>query len=280
MNKHNINKIHFLSNLFLKIFSKKTKNPYNKAMSHFDFLFFEQHINDDEKIEKVFHRHIFVMIEDLLLWLVFGLVVPSFLFYHDVFGVRTILDSTWIHAYLFLLYFILIYKVFDWYLDVWIATDATLVEMRWKWFTPQLMYIPYDKIESIEVRTKSWLYSIVGISDVRINMAGDEFHTLSSAEAPKDMVNFIQDKTRPAKPEDEPDNREPFEIMVDTLSGIVKNHLDHRPHERLTPDYVEKLDTTLSYGVPIDLRSIDEKNYVDEWKKKHEKKIKIEEKSE
>lgn len=43
---------------------------------------------------------------------------------------------------------------------------------------------------------------------------------------------------------------------------------------------MEKLDTTLSYGVPIDLRSADEKEFVEDWKKKHEKKIKIEEKKE
>lgn len=171
-------------------------------MSTFDTLFFEQHINDEEKIQHVFHRHIFVIVEDMIIWMLFGLIVPSFLYYFDVFGVRTLLDSTYIHAYLFLIYFILLYKIFDWYLDVWIATDATLVEMRWKWFTPQLMYIPYDKIESIEIRTPSWLYSIVGISDVRINLAGDEFHVLTSAAKPKDMVQFLQDITKPEKKEE------------------------------------------------------------------------------
>ncbi len=141
-------------------------------MSTFDTLFFEQHVNDDEKIEKVFHRHIFVMIEDLLIWIFFALIIPTFLYYYNVFDVqKIIIDTSYVHAYLFLLYFILLYKIFDWYLDVWIATNATLVEMRWKWFTPQLMYISYEKIESIEVRTKSWLYSIVGISDVRVHMA-------------------------------------------------------------------------------------------------------------
>lgn len=249
-------------------------------MSNFDFLFFEQYINDDEKIEQVFHRHIFVMLEDLLIWLLFALIVPAFLLYFDAFGLKTMVDSSYIHAYLFLLYFILIYKIFDWYLDVWIATDSTLVEMRWKWFTPQLMYIPYDKIESIEVRTHSWLYSIVGISDVRINMAGDEFHVLTSAEKPKDAVQFLQDKTRPPKEEknEATDDREPFEVLVDTLSGVVKWHLDERGYKSITRDYVEKLDTTLSYGAPIDLRSMDEKTFVEDWKKKHEKKIKIEEK--
>lgn len=241
-------------------------------MSTFDTLFFEQHINEDEKIEKVFHRHIFVMIEDLIIWIFFALIIPSFLYYYNVFDIKKIIiDTSYVHAYLFLLYFILLYKIFDWYLDVWIATNATLVEMRWKWFTPQLMYINYEKIESIEVRTKSWLYSVVSISDVRVHMAGDETHTLSSAAFPKDVVQFLQEKTKPKKVEntENEDKRESFEIMVDTLSGIVKNHLNTPKGESITRDYVEKLDETLQSGIPIDLRSLDEKEYINDWKKRN-----------
>lgn len=161
-------------------------------MSNFDTLFFEQHIAPGEKIERVFHRHIFVMIEDLIVWMFFGLLIPVFLFYYDVFQIRTTVDSLWIYVYLFLIYFILLYKVFDWYLDVWIVTDETLVQMNWKWFTPQLLYIPYEKIEGIEIRTHSWLHSLIGISDVSINLTGDETYQLRSAAHPKAMVDYLQ----------------------------------------------------------------------------------------
>ena len=212
---------------FVKSFFKKRKNFFAQAlffliisyMANFDTLFFEQHINDDEKIEKVFHRHFFVIIEDLLIWVFFALIIPTFLYYYNVFDLQKIIaDRSYIHAYLFLVYFILLYKIFDWYLDVWIATDRTLVEMRWKWFTPQLLYIGYEKIESIEVRTPSWLYSVAGISDVRIHLAGDEHHTLTSAAFPKEIVQYLQDATQPKKPSENPDDREPFEVLVDTLS--------------------------------------------------------------
>lgn len=198
-------------------------------MDTFDNLFFSEHISSDESIQKVFHRHVFVMIEDLIIWMFFGVILPSFLFFYDVYGIRTVLDSTYIHAYLFLLYFVLVYKIFDWYLDVWIATDKTLVDMRWKWFTPQLRYIPYDKLESIEVRTPSWFYSVMKISDVVIHLSGDESHMLSSAENPKELAQFLQEIGRPKeeKSENPPEeDKEPFDILVNALSGVVKNHLD------------------------------------------------------
>lgn len=107
-------------------------------------------------------------------------------------------------------------------------------------------------------------------------------HTLTSAEEPKDVVQFLQEKTKPEKEHnpESPDDREPFEVLVDTLSGVVKWHLDDRGYRTITRDYVEKLDTTLSYGAPIDLRSMDEKDYISGWKKKHEKKVTIENNSE
>lgn len=149
-------------------------------------------------------------------------------------------------------------------------TDKTIVDMRWKWFTPQLLYIAYEKVESIELRTPSWLYSVVGISDVRIHLAWDEKHTLSSSANPKDVVQFLQDmlKKDEKKPE-ETDDREPFDVLVDTLSGVVKDHLSLKWNSSITRDYVEKLDYTLSTGVPIDLRSMDEKEIVNKWKTRH-----------
>lgn len=239
-------------------------------MSNFDTLFFEQHINSDEKIEKVFHRHFFVIAEDLLVWIFFALAIPTFLYYFNVFSLQqAIPDRTYIHAYLLVIYFVLLYKIFDWYLDVWIATNRTLVEMRWKWFTPQLLYISYEKIESIEQRTPSWLYSILGISDIVIHLSGNEHHTLSSAAEPKDIVEYLQEKTRPKEEEEKPDDRGPFEVMVDTLSGIVKNHLNTDGKNHITKDYIEKLDSTLSEEEAIDLRTLDEKEFVEKWKEKN-----------
>jgi len=234
-------------------------------MSTFDTLFFEQHVNPDEKIEQVFHRHIFVMIEDILVWIFFGVVVPGFLFYHDLFGLRTNLESTYVYAYLLFIYFILLYKVFDWYLDVWIGTDHTLVEMQWKWFTPQLVYTPYDKIEAIELRTHTWLHSLLGISDVRANLMGEEAHVLRSAAKPKELVEYLQNAVKPKKGGDA-DDREPFEVLVDTLSGVVKDHLSTHGKEYINRDYIEKLDSTLAQGVPIDLRSEEEKVHIKNWK--------------
>jgi hypothetical protein len=85
------------------------------------------------------------------------------------------------------------YKVFDWYVDTWIMTESTIVSMRWKWFSSDILYIPYKKIEGIEIRTRSWWAALLGMSDVVVKLNGDDEFMLSSAERSTDIVSFLQD---------------------------------------------------------------------------------------
>lgn len=116
-------------------------------MNKFDALFFTQYINTNETVSEVFHRHFFVILEDIILWTFFAVVIPSFLYSQNVFGIQAGLSHFSFNIYLLLIYGVLMYKLFDWYADVWIATDSTIVDVKWKYFTSNLLYIPYDKVE-------------------------------------------------------------------------------------------------------------------------------------
>lgn len=140
-------------------------------MNKFDKIFFSRYVDDADTIEHVFHRHIFVVLEDIILWLFFGIIIPGFLYSQDAFGIKTSLAPWQVYGWMFLIYSIIIYKLCDWYYDVWIATDKSMVDVRWKWFTSNLLYIPYDKIEGVEIRTRSVFHSLIGMSDVIIKLA-------------------------------------------------------------------------------------------------------------
>jgi hypothetical protein len=93
---------------------------------------------------------------------------------------------------------------------------------------------------------------------------GEDAYVLRSASRPKELVEYLQNVVKPKKPDE--GDREPFEVLVDTLSGVVKSHLTTHGKEYITQDYVEKLDDTLTHGVPIDLRSEEEREVVENWK--------------
>ena len=164
------------------------------------------------------------------------------------------------------------YKLFDWYVDVWIATERTIVDMKWRWFSSDILYIPYDKIEGVEIRTRSWWAALLGMSDVVVKLAGWDQFTLYSARNPSEIISFIQEASKHKWYGLDWDDRESFDILVDTLSDVVKWHLTTRGKDYITREYVEKLDTTLTIGKPIDLRGDDEKIVIDSWKSKYKKK--------
>lgn len=139
-------------------------------MNNFDNLFFRAYIGADSEIRDVFHRHFFVIVEDILLWMFFGLLIPAFLYGQDIFLLQTNIPEFYVYGYILILYCIVMYKLFDWYVDVWIATESTIVDMKWKWFSSNLLYIPYNKIEGIEIRTRSWWAALLGMSDIVVKL--------------------------------------------------------------------------------------------------------------
>lgn len=161
-------------------------------MNNFDNLFFRAYIGSDSEIREVFHRHFFVILEDIIVWMFFGLVIPAFLYGQDIFSLRSSIPVWWSYAYMLAIYAIIMYKLFDWYVDVWIMTESTIVDMKWKWFSSDMLYIPYGKIEGIEIRTRSWWAALLGMSDVVVKLAGEDNFTLYSARRPTDIVAFLQ----------------------------------------------------------------------------------------
>jgi hypothetical protein len=59
------------------------------------------------------------------------------------------------------------------------------------------------------------------MSDVVVKLAGSDEFTLYSARRPSEIIAFLQDVGKNKKKHDE-DAREPFDILVDSLSSVVK----------------------------------------------------------
>ncbi len=102
---------------------------------------------------------------------------------------------------------------------------------------------------------------------------GNESLILRNAGRPTDVIHALQDAIKPHKWwHEHEEDKEPFDILIDTLSDVVKWHLVTGGKQYITRDYVEKLDETLGQWKPIDLRSPTEKVVIQNWKSKYEKK--------
>ncbi len=157
-------------------------------MTSFDRIFFARYVKDGSKIHYVFHRHIILIIEDLILWSIFAVLIPGFLYYHDAFEIRDAVTNFTASAYLLGIYAVMMYILFDWYNDVWIATENEIISVRWKFITQDALYTEYEKIEGLEVRTQNWWYALIGASDVIIKLAGTDSISLLGASDAQGIV--------------------------------------------------------------------------------------------
>lgn len=248
-------------------------------MNSFEQHFFGKYIRDNETLIEVFHKHFMLIIEDIFLWMLFWIAIPGFLYYHNSFEIQTVIPLQYVYGYMFLIYGILLYKLFDWYNDVWIATDIGLVDVNWWLFSENVVYVDYSKVEWIELRTRTLFDALLWIADVNIRLASGGHFILHSAYGAKHITHFVQDATKwithkhDAHEEDDgsgPD-KVSFDILVETLSEVVKKHLHRKGKDDLTEDYIEKLDTTLIDSGTVDLRSDGDKAWVEDWKKKFQK---------
>jgi hypothetical protein len=51
----------------------------------------------------------------------------------------------------------------------------------------------------MEVRTYSWVYSVLGISDIVVKLMGDESLVLYNASNPTNIIHALQEAIKPHK---------------------------------------------------------------------------------
>ncbi len=132
-------------------------------MKSFHKILFSGFLDDDEKILYLAHRHIFVHMKDLARVFVFGLLIPGFfylmfpdakLFWFGWLGIGTMM---------------FLYKVFDWYYDVWIFTDIGVVNVEWNgFFDRAASRVDYHMIEGISYTVRGVWQTLFNYGDIMI----------------------------------------------------------------------------------------------------------------
>lgn len=92
-------------------------------MNYFDQVFFSKYLREGEGLEFVCHRHPLLIVDRVIVTLFAGLALPTFFYYNNSFGLQTLVPFLYFEGYAVVLYLYLIYKIFDWYNDVWLITD-------------------------------------------------------------------------------------------------------------------------------------------------------------
>ena len=231
-------------------------------MSQFDTLYFQKYLGEDEELLFVCHRHAILVIDNILLWCFFGGILPIFFYLQNTFGITGLVPVAWFELYLVGIYVAIIFQVFDWYNDVWIITNKGIIDVTWDIVTGSKAYLGYEAVKGIEVKSNSFMDAIFDKGDIWVYLESEhnEFY-LPDAASPQSIVEYIHaviDEMHSHEEEGEVDDRKPFELLLDTLTEMVREHLENKwGNTEDTELQKRKLEEALRYTSTVDLRGVD-----------------------
>jgi hypothetical protein len=133
-----------------------------------DRLFFARHLEEDEHISVVFHKHWFLGVRALLwptlsllgswyvLWILYARQVTTF--WMIATGVWTAASTLW-----------WLRSFFDYYLDAWIVTTHGVIDIAWHgWFHRESSRVLYSDINGVSYEIKGILGTLMRFGTVSI----------------------------------------------------------------------------------------------------------------
>ncbi|MDD5377317.1 MAG: hypothetical protein PHH16_04360 [Candidatus Gracilibacteria bacterium] len=226
-------------------------------MNYFDQVFFSKYLREGEELISVCHRHPLLIIDRIIVTLFVGLALPTFFYYNNSFSLQTLVPLLYFEIYAVALYLFLIYKIFDWYNDVWLITDLGVVDIDWDIFTRHIIHIDYHDIKGSEIRTDSFFDSFFNKGDVILYTTGDDDDfVLEGAEYPHDITDHIEETVHEIEEKKKLKDKAPMELLLHTLTEVVRDHLEGSGRHGEDEEYEneKQVERILAKKGTIDLR--------------------------
>lgn len=144
------------------------------------YYLYKGYLNGDEEIQFVIHRHLFLQVKHFLVIFLFGIALPSFAWW--LFPEIMLFAVVWlaIGVARFL------YEFFDWYYDVWLVTNQSIVEIMWKgFFDKSSARIEYHTIQGIGYEVNGLLRTIFNFGDIALEKYAGSTSVFAGAVSPK-----------------------------------------------------------------------------------------------
>jgi hypothetical protein len=146
-------------------------------------LIFARHLDDKETVLYAVHKHWIIILRPILEIAFFGFVIPWSLY---IMGLNTRLFFWIAIAWSGFAYLRFLYVLIDWYADVWLATNMSLIVIEWRGlFSNQSSRIGYEDIEGLVYEIDGFFATVLGYGDMTLKViSGSDYH-LKNVRNPK-----------------------------------------------------------------------------------------------
>lgn len=188
-------------------------------MNKFDLKFFSKYVPEGQEIKAVIHTHPINVLMSLFVKLCFLVIFPVILYYYS-WRIQELVPFMYLEIYLLLVYIKLVYDVFDWYNDVWIITDSSVIWLERSFLKSSSDSVNYDNIEWVWVEA-DWIWDkIFSKWNLMVHKVWDDSFVLANAINPYKAVDLIEETSAQNWTDDEK-----FDVIMDALSWVVWEYL-------------------------------------------------------
>ncbi|MBI2638446.1 hypothetical protein HYW83_02545 [Candidatus Peregrinibacteria bacterium] len=150
-----------------------------------DYLY-KSYLAEGENIVFVIHRHLLMQSKDFFRIAFFGLFLPLFGWW--LFPKIMLFAAAWLA--IGVLRFI--YEFFDWYYDVWLVTNASLIEIMWKgFFEKSSARIEYHIIQGIGYEVKGFWRTLFNFGTIALEKFTGNASVFDGAVNPKKKAEML-----------------------------------------------------------------------------------------
>jgi len=191
----------------------------------FSHLLFKSHLEEDEKIFEILHRHPYVYFRDSFKVLFFGVLIPVAGYF--VFPQLIFIFFVW--AVIGLIG--MMYHFLDWYFDVWIITDLGVIDIEVNgMFDKNAKRVEYTAIDALGYKINGIMATILNFGDVTIDTMGTHMSLiLKEAPHPKSIEKLVV-KYQEKSVEDS--SFHDHEALKDMLAGMIAYHAKNNKIEK------------------------------------------------
>ena len=191
-----------------------------------DFLY-KSYLGEGEKIQFVIHRHIFMQMKDFFRVVFFGIFLPLFGWW--LFPQILLFAAAWfaIGTLRFLFEFL------DWYYDVWLVTNVSIIEIMWQgFFKKSSARIEYHTIQGIGYEVNGLARTIFNYGTVALEKFAGVGSVFDGAVNPKRKAEML------TKAQEEFVTNKSFRDHR-ALQGILTDLLQHHVVQHGVPEEEE-----------------------------------------
>ncbi|PCI25102.1 hypothetical protein COB57_02700 [Candidatus Peregrinibacteria bacterium] len=154
----------------------------------FDNLIFGRHLDEEETIRYVAHKHYIEVVPDIVKLGFFGILCPWLIAL-----TLTVPAMLWMAGiFSFIIYIRMMYIIFDWYFDAILITSHSLIFVMWHgFFHKESTRVSYESVESIGLEQRGVAAISLGFGEVQIEREAAPEIAFFPARSPKRIEREI-----------------------------------------------------------------------------------------